>query len=90
MTKLKESILNDEVQWWRKGSVGYTGSANNNVTNTITSQIISTTSAITVSSHAYIYDIFPVAVPAIGVFRFFAYKQISSKTSNKEQVKEQK
>ena len=42
------------------------------------------------SSDAYIYGIFPVDKQAIGVFRFFAYKQISSQVSNKEQVKEQK
>ena len=86
MTKLKESILN----YVTKGDAGYTCSARNNVTDTITRQIITTTSAITVYSDAYIYGIFQAAVQAIGVFRVFAYKRIYSQSSNKEQVKEQK
>ena len=86
MTKLKESILN----YVTKGDAGYTCSASNNVTDTITRQIITTTSAITVYSDAYIYGIFQAAVQAIGVFRAFAYKRIYSQSSNKEQVKEQK
>lgn len=78
--KLKESILYDVI----KGSVGHTGSAGNNATDTSISQIISTTGAITVASDGYIYGTFPVPVQTIGVFRFFACKQISSLASNKE------
>ena len=85
MTKLKESILDDVT----KDGVGYTGCASNNATDTSTSQIISNTGAITVSSDAYIYGIFPFAVQAIDVFRFFAYRQISFQASKKEHVKEQ-
>ena len=86
MNKLKESILNDA----KKGSTDTINTSNEttspapNESNETTSP---TTNAITLRSNgAYIYSVGTLAVLAIGVCAFFAYK--TSQAANKKQDNE--
>ena len=86
MNKLKESILNDA----KKGSRDTTNTSNETIshtTNASNGTTSRTTDAITIRSNkAYIYSFGTLAVFAIGVCMFFAYK--TSQAANKKQVNE--
>ena len=85
MNKLKENILNDGTKGGRDSSNA--SSETTSPTNTIITRAASTTSTTTTrSSDTYVYGVGILAVLAIGVCVFFAYK--TSQAANKKQVVE--
>ena len=85
MNKLKENILNDAEKGGRDTSNA--SDENTSATNTATAPATSTNSAATTrSSDTYAYGVGILAVLAIGVCVFFAYK--TSQAANKKQVNE--